>query len=104
MGTPSAVEWHGDRLRVRIQARPNARRDEVLGVYGETYRIHIAAPPREGRANEHLIRFLARAFGVPRTRVRIRTGTGARLKTVEIDRPARLPDWLTLPARDSEVL
>jgi uncharacterized protein (TIGR00251 family) len=89
-----ASRWRGDRLHVRVHAQPNARRDEVLGLHGGAYRVRIAAPPRDGRANERLIAFLARTFGVPRSRVRIRAGTGARLKTVEIERPAALPGWL----------
>jgi len=91
------ARWQGRRLLVRVHAQPNARRNEVLGLHGGAYRVRVAAPPREGKANQALVALFARTFGVSRSRVRIRSGLGGRNKTVEVDEPAHLPDWLAPP-------
>ncbi len=94
MTNPPPTRWDGTRFLVRVHAQPNAKRDQAVGLHGQAYRVRIAAPPREGKANQSLIAFFARAFGVPRARVQIRAGAGGRLKTIEIDRPERMPPWL----------
>jgi len=49
------------------------------------YRLQLAAPPVDGKANEECIVFLAGMAGVPRSRVRILSGLTSRMKVVEID-------------------
>jgi hypothetical protein len=51
----------------------------------------VGAPPVDGKANAELLAFLARAFGVPRRRVRLISGATGRDKTVAIEAPATLP-------------
>lgn len=46
--------------------------------------VHINAPPEKGKANEAIIRLLARYFNVPRSRIRIIRGRTSRMKLVEI--------------------
>ena len=43
-------------------------------------RVRVAAPPVEGAANDALIRFLAEAVDLPRSKVRIVAGTSGRRK------------------------
>jgi hypothetical protein len=47
-------------------------------------RIRLNAPPVEGRANAALVRFLARALGVPRSQVSLLSGETGRNKIVRI--------------------
>ena len=61
----------------------------------------MAAPPVDGRANAELVAFLARAFGVPRARVRLISGAGGRDKTVEIENPAELPAIVSAQLRST---
>jgi uncharacterized protein (TIGR00251 family) len=69
-------------LRVKVQ--PRASRDEVVGVQGEALKVRITAPPVEGAANTHLLKVLAKKFGVPRGCLELRTGSTSRLKTIAI--------------------
>jgi len=46
--------------------------------------VRLAAPPVEGAANKALIAFLAEAFGVSRSAVRVESGERARRKRVRI--------------------
>jgi hypothetical protein len=52
---------------------------------GLAYRLQLAAPPVDGKANEECIAFLAGVAGVAKSRVRILSGLTSRMKVVEID-------------------
>jgi hypothetical protein len=52
---------------------------------GEAWKLDLAAPPVDGKANEECIRFLAELAGVARSRVRVVTGATGRLKVVDIE-------------------
>jgi uncharacterized protein YggU (UPF0235/DUF167 family) len=58
-------------------------------------RIKTTAPPADGKANEDTIRQLAREFGVPPSRIRLKSGAAQRNKTFVIADPAILPSWLS---------
>lgn len=84
--------WDGDTLELRVYLQPRASRDEIVGPHGEALKIRITAPPVEGKANTHLIRYLAGCFAVPRSQVVIEKGETSRNKTVRIHSPRKLPD------------
>ena len=71
--------------RVTVRVHPRARRSALAGRFGEAYKVDLAAPPVDGKANDECIRFFAELAGVPRSRVRIVTGLTNRTKVVEID-------------------
>lgn len=73
------------KARLTLKVRPGARRTEFAGRYGEGWKLHVAAPPVDGRANEAIVRFLGELAGVPAARVRIVTGLTGSNKIVEID-------------------
>jgi uncharacterized protein (TIGR00251 family) len=71
--------------RLTVKVHPRARRSALAGRFGEAYKLDLAAPPVDGKANEECIRFFAELAGVPRSRVRIVTGLTNRMKVVEIE-------------------
>jgi uncharacterized protein (TIGR00251 family) len=52
---------------------------------GAAWKLRLAAPPAEGKANQECVRFLAELAGVPRSRVRVVSGAAARTKIVEVE-------------------
>jgi uncharacterized protein len=52
---------------------------------GDAWKLDLAAPPVDGKANDECVRFFAELANVPRARVRIATGAASRTKAVEID-------------------
>jgi hypothetical protein len=68
-----------------IKAIPGAPKNQVCGWLGAALKIKIQAPPVEGRANEALVEFLAKALEVPRRTVTLVRGDTSRHKTVHID-------------------
>ncbi len=69
-------------LRVRVQPRASAERLE--GVQGDQLRVRLTAPPVDGAANAACVAFLAKALGVSRSRVQIRSGLKGRNKVLYI--------------------
>jgi uncharacterized protein len=84
--------WQGDDLVLAIHLQPGSARDMLAGTHGERLKIKVTAAPVDGRANDHLIRYLARLFGVPCSRIDLLAGRSCRSKRVRIRRPGRLPD------------
>jgi uncharacterized protein (TIGR00251 family) len=98
----SSLRWRriaGDgALTLELHCQPGAKRTEVVGLHGDALKIRLAAPAREGRANEALIGFLAASFAVPRRNVTLLRGETGRAKTVRIASPTLRPDrdWAAL--------
>jgi uncharacterized protein len=71
--------------RVAIKAHPRARRTAITGRFGDAYKLDLAAPPVDGKANEECIRFFAELAGVPGRNVTILQGAAGRMKVIEIE-------------------
>ncbi|MEW8051840.1 MAG: DUF167 family protein [Candidatus Thiodiazotropha sp.] len=84
--------WDQTDLILHLRLQPKASRDAFIGPYGENeYKITITAPPAGGKANRHLLKFLAKAFGLPASRVELICGKSSRSKSVRLKSPPLLP-------------
>lgn len=88
----SWYRWDGDDLILDCHLQPKASRDEFAGLHGERLKIRLTAPPVEGKANAHLMAFLAAAFGVAKSQVSLESGELNRQKRVRVRSPRQLPD------------
>ena len=73
------------RARITVKVQPRAKVTRVAGRLENAYRLQVAAPPVDGKANEACIAFFAEVAGVAKSRVRIVSGLTSRMKVVEID-------------------
>ena len=78
-------------LILHCHVQPKASRDAIAGLYGERLKVQISAPPLAGKANQHLLKYMAKEFGVAKMRVALIRGTTSRQKTLEIIDPQKLP-------------
>jgi len=86
-------QWQGEQLLLSVRVQPRASCDEIVGPHGgESLKVRITAPPVEGKANRHLIKFIAKAFGVARGQVSLAKGEHGREKRLAITAPTRLPE------------
>lgn len=74
----------GDGVVLVLHIQPGAKRTECAGTHGEALKIRLAAPPVDGKANEALIAYLAKALAVPKSRVELISGQSSRAKRVRI--------------------
>jgi len=70
--------------RLRLRVVPGARSDGIVGRHGEAWKVRVAAPPEDGRANDAVVRLLAQTLGVARGDVTLVAGHGSRDKVVEV--------------------
>lgn len=72
-------------MRLRIKVKPNARTEKFEEQPDGSWVAWVKAPPVDGKANEELIRLIARHFDLPRSKITIRSGAGGRMKTVDVE-------------------
>ncbi|HEV8713516.1 MAG TPA: DUF167 family protein [Candidatus Binatia bacterium] len=73
-----------DGVSFPVRVTPRARRNSVDGVHEGVLRVHLTAPPDQGKANAALIALLADLVGVRRSQVEILAGLANRNKVVRI--------------------
>ncbi|MEQ9406448.1 MAG: DUF167 family protein [Fuerstiella sp.] len=83
--------WDGPDLLLRVRISPRASRDKVGDLYGDRLKLLITAPPVDGKANAHLVQFVAKQFGVSKSSVSLVSGETSRDKTIRIEVPRKLP-------------
>lgn len=88
MKIPEIYEKKGS-LVFPVRVQPRADRNRITGVYAGALKVAIASPPLENRANQELIRYLARALGVKPSRCRLLSGLKSKNKKIQVDGMAR---------------
>ncbi len=71
----------GDGIILRVHLQPRAKKNEIVGIHGDSIKIRLKAPPVDGKANEEARRFLAKVLGIKRQQVILKTGTTSRSKS-----------------------
>jgi len=84
-------EWINGDLILRVKVQPKASKDEFCDELNERLKIRITAPPIDGKANQHLIKFLARQFKVSKAHIKLLSGESHREKRIKIIQPEHIP-------------
>jgi uncharacterized protein (TIGR00251 family) len=79
-------------VRLAVQITPNAKKTEVVGVLDDALKLRLQAQPIEGKANEALVRWLAKSLGVARSAVVITHGLTNKRKLIEVSSANLMPD------------
>ena len=87
------LQHDGEDLLLRLILQPKASRDQFVGPLGDEVKIAITAPPVDGKANLHLIKFLSKQFKVAKGAVTVEKGLLNRHKLVRIKNPKQMPDF-----------
>ncbi|HVP79098.1 MAG TPA: DUF167 domain-containing protein [Thermodesulfobacteriota bacterium] len=71
-------------ILLKVYLQPKCSKNELVGLYRDGVKVKVTAPPVEGKANEALIRFLAKELGISPSRIEIIRGLHSREKTLRI--------------------
>ena len=71
-------------MKFFVKVKPSAKEEKVEKVSENSFYISVKAPPREGRANEAVLRALAKYFDCPVSDVSLVQGHKSRQKIVEV--------------------
>jgi uncharacterized protein YggU (UPF0235/DUF167 family) len=101
---PSPFAAVGDGVRIRVHARPGARRDAIEGLRPEAdgsvaLKLAVRAVPEDGKANAAIAKLLAAEWKMPQSALRLIGGAQDRRKLFHLaGEPrallARLEGWL----------
>lgn len=86
--------WCGEDLILFVVVQPRASNNAMVGIHGNRVKVRLTAPPVDGKANQLLVKFIAKVFGVTPSRVCLEQGQTAKTKTLRIQRPAKLPEFI----------
>lgn len=76
------IDQQGLLLSLTVQA--SAKRTEIVGVYGDTLKVRVNAPPITGKANEALLNWLAAQLKLRRQAFELVAGATSRHKKIRI--------------------
>ena len=70
-------------MKIRVKVKPSSRTEE-LNREEDSFIVKVKEPPKEGKANQAVIKLLAEHFGVSQSQVRILSGFKSRNKVIEV--------------------
>ena len=75
-----AIGEHREGTIIKIHVQPKSSRTELAGFFGDAIKLKVQAPPVEGAANAACIQFLAKLFGVAKSKIALTKGKKSREK------------------------
>ncbi|WP_171695776.1 DUF167 family protein [Methylomonas sp. ZR1] len=83
--------WDGDVLVLNVLGTPSAKQDAIGKPKGQQLKISVTAAPMDGKATDHMVRFLAKEFGVATGDIEVVFGRYNINKQLRIKAPKQLP-------------
>jgi uncharacterized protein (TIGR00251 family) len=70
-------------MKIQVKVKPSSKTEDISRE-GYSFIVKVKEPPREGKANQAVIKLLAEHFDVPQSQVRILSGFRSRNKVIEV--------------------
>ena len=93
--------WDDDVLVLNVLGTPGAKQDAIGKVRGNQLKISVTAAPRAGKATDHMVRFLAKEFGVTNADIDVVFGRMNVNKQLRIKAPKQLPSVIAQYDKES---
>jgi uncharacterized protein (TIGR00251 family) len=87
--------WDGDVLVLNVLGKPSASKDAIGKPKGTQLKISVTAAPKDGKATDYMVRFLAPLFGVAVADIEVVFGQENVNKQLRIRAPKKLPAVFT---------
>lgn len=91
----SFCAWDGETLVLNILGTPSAKQDALGKPKGAQLKVSVTAAPVGGKATDHMVRFLAKEFGVATNDVEVVFGRFNVNKQLRIKSPKSLPSVIS---------
>jgi uncharacterized protein (TIGR00251 family) len=59
---------------LKVQVKPNTKQQKIKEQADGSLTIYLKSPPVDGKANQELIKLLAKYYGIPKSQVLIKSG------------------------------
>ncbi len=70
--------------QLHVKVVPGARQDQIVGRHGDALKIRISAPPEAGKANQAVLRLIADALNLRRGQIHLLRGHSNPKKILQI--------------------
>jgi uncharacterized protein (TIGR00251 family) len=70
-------------MKIQVKVKSSSKIEE-LSREDDSFIVKVKEPPKEGKANQAVIKLLAEHFGVPQSQVRILSGFRSRNKVIDV--------------------
>ena len=67
-----------------VRVIPRSSKTEIVGECDGMLKIKLKSPPVNGAANDELIRFLSKLFGIPKANIEIVSGEASHSKRIRV--------------------
>jgi uncharacterized protein (TIGR00251 family) len=74
----------GNDIIIKVKIVPGSSKNKIIGVYNDSLKITITAPPVEGKANKKCIAYLAKYFDMAKSKIEIISGKNSKNKLIKI--------------------
>jgi uncharacterized protein (TIGR00251 family) len=91
----SFCAWDGETLVLNILDKPSAKKDAIGKTKGDQLKVSVTASPVAGKATDHMVRFLAKEFGVTVKDIEVVFGRFNVNKQLRIQSPKKLPSVIS---------
>jgi uncharacterized protein (TIGR00251 family) len=73
---------HPEGISFKVFVQPRSSKNMIAGIYGESLKIKLTAPPVDNAANKMCVNFLSKILGVSKSSVEILSGHTNRNKKI----------------------
>ncbi|AVD70708.1 DUF167 domain-containing protein [Desulfobulbus oralis] len=71
-------------MLLHVHVQPRAAQNQIAGLMNNALKLRLTAPPVDGQANRAVLAVLAKALGLPKSAVSLKSGGQGRQKTLRI--------------------
>ena len=75
---------HAEGVMMSVRAHPGARNNAINGIHAGALKVSVRQTAEKGKANKAIITFLAKTFGVAKSKLAILSGESASQKRILI--------------------
>lgn len=85
------MPWYEEKngcIEIMLRVVPRASKDSIQGKMEDgCLKVRIQAPPVDGKANQYLVKYLSKAWEIPRSHIEIVSGETGRNKRIRLLMP-----------------
>lgn len=71
-------------MKILVKVKPNSKQQTILKDEDGSLLVKLKSPPIDGKANQELIKLLAKEFKVKPSQIFIKSGLSSKVKILEI--------------------
>ncbi len=72
---------------LKVKVKPNSQQQSIEAKANGSLKVCLKSPPVDGKANQELIKLLAKKFNVKKSEITIKSGLSSKNKLIEISLP-----------------